>query len=108
MTLGENIRIKRKLLGLTQEQLALKSSISRTYLADVERDRYNPSIETLKLIADSLNSTISELLGEEPNDKITEYENQNKILFSKFGKLSESDRKKIIKMIEIFEEETQD
>ena len=51
MSLGENIKLYRKKQKLTQVQLADKANISRSYLADVENNRYNPSVDTLKNIS---------------------------------------------------------
>lgn len=65
MTLGENIKYFRKKKKMTQFDLAAKTKLSRSYIADVERDRYNPSVETLQLIASAIDSKIYELLGEE-------------------------------------------
>jgi DNA-binding XRE family transcriptional regulator len=68
MTLGEKIKRFRKQAGLTQEQLAKKTNLSRSYIADVERNRYNPSFETLKSISKGLNIPLSKLSDEENND----------------------------------------
>jgi len=65
MTLGENIRIHRKNAKLTQMELAQKANISRSYLADVERDRYNPSIDTIKALAAALNVPVTSLIDED-------------------------------------------
>lgn len=62
-SIGENIKRFRKGKKLTQVELAKIAGISRSYLADVERDRYNPSIETLTAISRVLNVHIGELLG---------------------------------------------
>lgn len=67
MSIGENIKAQRKLKGLTQARLAEMSNISRSYLGDLEGNRYNPSIDTLKSIAKSLNIDVSSLIG---NDNI--------------------------------------
>jgi transcriptional regulator with XRE-family HTH domain len=42
--------------------LARKANMSRSYLADVERDRYNPSVDTLKAIAGALNVGVNDLI----------------------------------------------
>ncbi|MBB6716331.1 helix-turn-helix domain-containing protein [Clostridium gasigenes] len=60
MDIGSKIKEYRKRDKLTQLQLATKSNISRSYLADVEKDRYNPSLETIKAIADALNVPLAE------------------------------------------------
>ena len=49
--IGAKIREARKKAGLTQVQLANAAGISRSYLADAEGDRYNPSVKTLVSIA---------------------------------------------------------
>lgn len=63
MDIGSQIKRARKQGGMTQAELAAKASISRSYLGDIEGNRYNPSIETLNAIADALNISILELLN---------------------------------------------
>ncbi len=67
MSIGEKIKNFRKNNKLTQIELAKKSNISRSYLADIENDRYNPSLDTLKAIANSLNVNLSDIVSEESN-----------------------------------------
>lgn len=64
MTIGENIRKYRKQSHLTQAELAERADMSRSYLADVERDRYNPSVETLTHLARVLHVSANDLLGQ--------------------------------------------
>lgn len=64
MSIGKRIKDLRKLNKLTQVELAKKSNISRSYLADIENDRYNASVDTLKAIANSLNVSLSDILEE--------------------------------------------
>lgn len=61
-TIGKKIKHYRKEKGFTQEELSSKAKISRSYLGDIEGDRYNPSISTLKDVASALNVDISFLL----------------------------------------------
>lgn len=65
MSIGERIKSLRKQNKLTQVELAKKSNISRSYLADIENDRYNPSLETLKALSNSLNANLSDLVSGE-------------------------------------------
>lgn len=52
--IGEVISSKRYELHLTQQELANKSNLSRSYIADVEAGRYSPSIKSLISIASVL------------------------------------------------------
>ena len=40
-SIGMKIRNARKDAGLTQAELAKKTSLSRSYIGDIEKDRYN-------------------------------------------------------------------
>lgn len=55
LIIGRKIKKARCSKKLTQEDLANKVGISRTYLSDVENGRYMPSIETISNIAQILN-----------------------------------------------------
>ncbi|MEC0292372.1 helix-turn-helix transcriptional regulator [Bacillus subtilis] len=65
MTIGQRIKAIRKERKLTQVQLADKANLSRSYLADIERDRYNPSLSTLESVAGALGVQVSAIVGEE-------------------------------------------
>ena len=62
MFIGKNIKAVRKIQGMTQDDLAVESGISRSYIADLERDRYNPSVEKLVKIAQALKTETGRLL----------------------------------------------
>ncbi|MDF2873366.1 MAG: transcriptional regulator-like protein [Sporomusa sp.] len=64
MSLGSKIKSLRRKRKITQKDLAAKANISRSYLADVENDRYNPSFSTLEDLADALNVSTDRLTGE--------------------------------------------
>lgn len=66
MSIGNNIKNLRKKAGLTQEEFSSLIGISRSYLGDLENDRRNPSIETIKKISKLLNVSIIYLLTESP------------------------------------------
>jgi transcriptional regulator with XRE-family HTH domain len=59
--LGNKIRELRASVGLSQEELAEKVGIHRTYIGSVERGERNVSIINMFYIARSLNSSLSEL-----------------------------------------------
>lgn len=64
MTLGEKIKEARKQAGLTQEQLAVKLSVSRPAVAKWENNNGMPDVENLKAIATVLNVSIDYLLDD--------------------------------------------
>ena len=62
-SIGMKIRNARKDAGLTQAELAKKTSLSRSYIGDIEKDRYNPSVATLRAIADATGVPVESILG---------------------------------------------
>lgn len=67
--IGLKIAYYRKLCGYTQEQLAVKTGITRTYLSQIECGNKGKSfsLETLFLIADALNIDVNLLLSKTEN-----------------------------------------
>lgn len=61
--LGRNVRVKRRNLGWTQEELAENARLDRTYVSQIERANVNPSLETIARIAFALQVPASELLA---------------------------------------------
>ena len=59
--LGKRIRDLRKSRGISQEDLALQAKMTRTYLAQIENGKVNPSIGKIKKIAESLNISLYEI-----------------------------------------------
>lgn len=64
MKIAQNIKKYRKQLGLSQEQLADKMCMSRSYLSKIEAPYYEKSfsVETLFIIADALKVPAYKLL----------------------------------------------
>jgi len=60
---GEQIRIIRKSRGMTQEELADKSSLSFSYISDVERGTRNISLESLEKITVALDAMPSQIFN---------------------------------------------
>lgn len=54
LSIGKEIKRKRNVNGLTQDELADKIGVSRNYISDLENDRYVPSVKTLSKIANVL------------------------------------------------------
>lgn len=58
---GDAVRAAREHLGLTQEELAERAQIHRTYLSDVERGSRNLSLLNIERLAAALGLTMAEL-----------------------------------------------
>ncbi len=58
---GYAVKVRRDELGLTQEDLADKAGIHRTYLSDVERGARNLSLVNIERLAAALSVSISRL-----------------------------------------------
>lgn len=66
--IGERIKKLRLEQNISQNQLAKKARISQAGLSAIENTTKSPNIETIKAIANALNTTIDYLLG---NDDYT-------------------------------------
>ena len=60
---ARHMRALRADLGLSQEKLAEKVSLHRTYIGSVERSERNVSIDNVERIAHALGVDIAELLS---------------------------------------------
>lgn len=58
---GQQVREKRKALGLSQEKFADKCGLDRTYMSGIERGKRNVSLRNIHAIAEALGLTVSEL-----------------------------------------------
>lgn len=61
-TVGKNIRERRRELGMTQEELAAKAGIERSYLSNIEAGKKNFSLGVLDSIASALKIMPSDLM----------------------------------------------
>lgn len=59
--LGKRVRARRKLLGLAQEELALRANMDRSYVGRVERGEQNISFTLLCRLSASLNCDVAGL-----------------------------------------------
>lgn len=62
--IGERIKRRRETLSLQLNDLARKVGISSSALSQIEKAKSYPSILTLKLIAENLQTTVGDLIGE--------------------------------------------
>jgi len=60
---GERLRKLRLARNLSQEELAFKARMHRTYLGGIERGERNPSLKNIEAIAKALDITLSQLFS---------------------------------------------
>lgn len=97
---GENIRIKRKALGLSQEGLANAIGLKRPSLSNIEKGRQNILLHTFYDIADTL--------GCDPNTLLPERPTSEPVLIPDLRLYSKEVRKFVEAGIKISEKEVQD
>jgi transcriptional regulator with XRE-family HTH domain len=68
--LGDRVRELRRGRGLTLEELAERSGVSRAMISKVERGEKNPTLVVAAKVAEGLEITLAELLGTEERRKI--------------------------------------
>ncbi len=61
---GSAVRARRQALGLSQEELAARADLHRTYVGDIERGRRNVSLNNIRKLAVALGCSPSDLLRE--------------------------------------------
>lgn len=64
LAVGAAIRRLRVAQGISQEDLALRSGVDRTYVGNVERGQSNVALLTLSRLAAGLNTTLLKLMLE--------------------------------------------
>lgn len=60
---GRNVQQARKSQSISQEELAFRAGLNRTYIGMVERAERNISLKNAKKIADALNIELDALLA---------------------------------------------
>ncbi|MCX8083575.1 MAG: XRE family transcriptional regulator [Calditerrivibrio sp.] len=67
MGYGEKIRDIRKRLGMTLEDVSIKTGFTKSFISQIENGKNSPSIASLKKICFALGISISELFEDERN-----------------------------------------
>ncbi|HNR79930.1 MAG TPA: helix-turn-helix transcriptional regulator [Mesotoga infera] len=67
--IGNRIKTLRQVRGISQEELAEKTSLNTKYISSIERGKANPTLDTFIKIADALKLGIPELFSIEYEPK---------------------------------------
>lgn len=60
---GENVRSQRRKTGISQDELAARAGLHRTYISSIERGNRNVSLENIYAIAEALACDPRDLLA---------------------------------------------
>lgn len=60
---GNELRKARERAGLTQEELAFRAKVHRTYISLLERDKKSPTLNMIFRLCDTLEVSPSALVG---------------------------------------------
>jgi len=71
LLLGQRIRKERKTIGLSQEELAERANIDRSYIGGVERGERNLTFKILCQLCEALGCDVAHLTNEIPKHLIT-------------------------------------
>ena len=55
--LGDILREAREKAGLTQEQLAFRAGLDRTYVSQLENDKKSPTVQTLFRLCEAMKAS---------------------------------------------------
>src|SRR5215208_1047386 len=61
---GISVKIWRSRLGISQEELAGRAGLHRTYVSDIERGARNPSLESIDKLARALKISVATLFSQ--------------------------------------------
>ena len=70
MDIGSKIKRLRQANGLTLEDLANRSELTKGFLSQLERDLTSPSVTTLEDILEALGTNLQEFFSEKPAEQI--------------------------------------
>ena len=73
MEIGSKIKRLRVRLGLTQEELAARTELTKGFISQLERDITSPSIATLMDILEALGTNVSEFFSDREDDGVMTY-----------------------------------
>lgn len=105
LAVGERIRYRRNLLGLTQEELAEKIGRAYKYCQDIERGSCGMSIETLLKLSSALHTSLDYLVYGVVDDATKDISHilyEQKAVLEVLGTCSESKRKYALDLLRLF------
>lgn len=100
---GDRLRLKRTLLGWSQEEMAEKINRATKYYADIERGNCGMSIETLLALSATLNMSVDYILFGDSGNKSSEiHTDETKAIIDLLDACSEKNRTYALRMLKLF------
>ncbi len=101
---GERLRLKRTLLGFTQDEVAEKIDRAAKYYADIERGSCGMSVETLMAICTTLNLTLDYAIYGKTHSVKEKNTHTNEVdaILELLDNSSERKRKYAMRMLKLF------
>lgn len=101
---GERIRLKRNLLGFTQDELSEKIDRASKYYADIERGNCGMSIETLMSISEILNLSLDYVIYGDTKSSREDLSHTDEVfaILELLNNSSERKRKYALRMLKLF------
>ena len=79
--IGNKIRLMRDVKGLSQENMANALDITQSNYARLEKDDNRISVPRLIIIAKTLETTVTELVGEKANNVVNQNNNHEAVTY---------------------------
>lgn len=103
LAVGDRLRLKRTLLGMTQDEMAEKINRATKYYADIERGNCGMSIETLLALSSTLNMSLDYILfGESNQDNEIIHTDEVTAVMCLLDNCTEKNRAYALQMLKLF------
>lgn len=96
---GKRIKELRKEFALSQEQLALNAGITPVYLGQVERGQKNATVNTIELICNALNVSLSDFFATADNCSALEDDDVGKQILHQLTGLNNTEKTVVLQLI---------
>ena len=103
LAVGDRLRDKRTLLGLTQDEMAERIDRASKYYADIERGNCGMSIETMLALSGYLNMSLDYMIfGEATEEEKRNQEDKVLAIVEMLENCSERKRQYAMRMLKLF------
>lgn len=103
LAVGDRLRLKRTLLGMTQDEMAEKINRAPKYYADIERGNCGMSVETLLALSESLHMSLDYIFFGDEDETISKvHTDEVAAIIDYLDNCNERTRAYALKMMKLF------